>query len=284
MLQKRKPTDNFRIDGVYTLILRSVENGYLYPGETHDFWEMMYCSKGSAIVCTGEEILEFGCDQVIFFKPMQFHSFRIEEEEGSEFFITAFDMKGELCESLADKIFKVNQNNAKNIKEIINYLASVASISRIEKYNKNICEVIANVPYAVNVVINMLENFIIFLLNESEFSLMIVKTHDAKIYSFALTTIDNAIGRKITVREIAKACNVGQTYLKALFKKYNGLGIHEYILKIKIGLAKQMLAEGKTVNEIYEKLGFTTQSYMSTAFKRETGMSPLEYKNYLNRE
>ncbi len=281
MKKKYKQTCNFEIDGLYSFFIRRAENGWLYPGEIHDFWEMMYCIKGCAIVCAGEELFELSCGQVIFFKPMQFHSFRVEESN-SEFFITSFDLNKVFCESLPDKVFKSNFDSTKIMNDIISYLTYVASISNMEKCNQEICLALEKLPYSMNVAINLIENFIAFLLNGSDSTLQIVKTNDAKIYSSALAMIDDNIGQKITVKELAKACNVGQTYLKALFKKYNGLGIHEYILKIKITLAKQMLAEGKTVNEIYEELGFTSQSYMSTFFKRETGMSPTKYKNNFN--
>ncbi|MBQ9940468.1 MAG: helix-turn-helix transcriptional regulator [Clostridia bacterium] len=63
-----------------------------------------------------------------------------------------------------------------------------------------------------------------------------------------------------------------------MFGKYNGLGIHEYILKNKIFLAKQMLRDGFSVTETSDKLSFSSQNYFSTAFKREVGISPGKYK------
>ncbi len=268
------------MDGLYSAFISNGKKGGFFPGHLHDSWEMMYCIKGSAIVCVGEQIFEINCGQVIFFNPMQFHSYRVEKSD-SEFFITSFDLNKDFYDSLPNKVFKANFDSKRIMNEIINYLTYVSSVSKIKKYDQDVCPVLENFPYSVNVVINLIQNFIIFLLNQSDVSLQIVKTNEAKIYSSALTIIDNNIGQKITVQEIAKACNVGQTYLKVLFKKYCGLGIHEYILKIRIALVKQMLAEGKMLNEIYEQFGFSTPKYLSIVFKRETGMSTTEYKNSL---
>ena len=42
--------------------------------------------------------------------------------------------------------------------------------------------------------------------------------------------------------------------------------------------AKQMLSEGEPVTTVADSLGFSSQNYFSTAFKRKTGVSPSEYK------
>lgn len=62
-------------------------------------------------------------------------------------------------------------------------------------------------------------------------------------------------------------------------KSITGLGIGEYILKVRIDMARRYLSEtGMTIAEISDKLGFSSQRYFSTAFKRATGLSPSEFR------
>ncbi len=277
MWKKYERNDRFSIDGLYSVYLRDAKRGFLFSGEVHDFWEMMYCAKGGAVVSSGERISELNCNQLMFFKPMEFHSFRVESAEGAEFFIASFDIKGELGEVLSDKVFNTSSEHKRMIAEIVNYIKFNVFESE-KKRDNNFLDELAEVPYSANVVINMLENFIICLLGVSAAPSALVKTSEAEIYSNALRIIDKHLNGKISVQELSKKCNVSPTYLKSIFKKFNGLGIHEYILKIKINLVKQMLSDGKTLSEISEELGFTTQNYLSTVFKRETGMTASEYK------
>ena len=53
-----------------------------------------------------------------------------------------------------------------------------------------------------------------------------------------------------------------------------------YFLKLKIDAAKKMLREGKTsVSDIAASLAFDSPNYFSTAFKKVTGRTPLQYKS-----
>ena len=54
----------------------------------------------------------------------------------------------------------------------------------------------------------------------------------------------------------------------------------KYITEVRIKNAKNMLAyDNISVNEIAEKCGFASTHYFSRIFKKEVGISPLEYKN-----
>ena len=52
---------------------------------------------------------------------------------------------------------------------------------------------------------------------------------------------------------------------------------------MKVAKAMSLLRDGKNVSEIADLLGFENQSYFSSVFKRETGISPTEYKKSLNK-
>ena len=67
-------------------------------------------------------------------------------------------------------------------------------------------------------------------------------------------------------------------YLICIFDKYAGMGVHKYLLKLKIKAAMELLADGNGVAVVAEKVGFGSQSYFSKAFKRETGQNPTDFK------
>ena len=56
----------------------------------------------------------------------------------------------------------------------------------------------------------------------------------------------------------------------------------ETIRKIKAAI--ELLQDGENVSNVAERIGFGSQSYFSKAFKRETGISPSEFKTSENAE
>ncbi len=274
-------TDSLKINGLYTAFIREANGGFVFSGETHDFWEMMYCIDGSAVVSMGNKVITLTENQIIFFQPMEFHSFRVEKGVNSRFFIVTFTAEGKLTDTFRSSMFNLNSENKHLLFEIIKQFDFEDAIASVG--NEVIClKKIAEHPNKLNVLFNMLENFLTLLSDAAAVPKQFVKTNDAILYTTALKIIDDCVYEKMTVEQLAQKCHISAAYLKKLFKKYNGLGVHEYILKNKIALVKQLLIDGQSVTEIAEKLAFASQNYLSTSFKRETGLTPMEYRNRLS--
>lgn len=84
---------------------------------------------------------------------------------------------------------------------------------------------------------------------------------------------------RIQVKEIAEAIGLNANYLSTIFKKYEGISISEYIMKQKIVLTKNLLTYSNyTLLEIAHYLGFVSQSHLGEQFRKETGMTPKQYR------
>ena len=67
--------------------------------------------------------------------------------------------------------------------------------------------------------------------------------------------------------------------LHKLFTEYYGITPSDYILKIRISAAKQLLiTKDDSIARIAADCGFSSQSYFNYSFKKQTGLSPLKYR------
>jgi YesN/AraC family two-component response regulator len=84
---------------------------------------------------------------------------------------------------------------------------------------------------------------------------------------------------KITVSQLAKNAGLNSTYLSKLFIKETGENISDFITKAKVTTAENMLKFSEfSYLEIALSLGFSSQSYFISTFKKVSGMTPKEYR------
>lgn len=88
-----------------------------------------------------------------------------------------------------------------------------------------------------------------------------------------------------SIVQICSRFMISQPYLSKLFKKYKKCTYNEYMIGMRISRAKEMLeGEAYLIGEISDQLGFTDQFYFSKVFKKETGLTPREYRKQFRTE
>ena len=82
------------------------------------------------------------------------------------------------------------------------------------------------------------------------------------------------------VGDVLRAVPMSRTRLEQKFKALLGHSPHRQLVQQRIARAKHLLAESKiAISEVAEQAGFDNASYLSVAFRRETGLSPFAYRS-----
>ena len=85
--------------------------------------------------------------------------------------------------------------------------------------------------------------------------------------------------RQKSIAEIARMCNVSESYFRRLFKEYAGTSPNKYLLESRIKKAKSYLRyDDISIADIAELLGFSDSAYFIKRFHEATGMTPHQYK------
>ncbi|WNS45724.1 response regulator [Paenibacillus sp. MMS20-IR301] len=83
----------------------------------------------------------------------------------------------------------------------------------------------------------------------------------------------------LTLEGLAGQLLASPVYLSRLFKQELGESFGTYLTQIRIRRAAQLLNSTElSINEVAEQSGYETQHYFSTAFKKQTGVSPLQFR------
>ena len=91
--------------------------------------------------------------------------------------------------------------------------------------------------------------------------------------------INNHYDQKLDLNVLAEKINYSKNYFQTVFKSVFGLSPKEFITKERITHAKEMLNDSSiSLIDISYLCGFSSQSYFNYVFKKETNLTPLEYR------
>lgn len=94
-----------------------------------------------------------------------------------------------------------------------------------------------------------------------------------------LRYIHESYSNPISVKDLASIVDLNPSYFGTLFKKHTGTSVNEYINRVRINNAENMLASGEySVAETAYKCGFEDAFYFSKVFKKMKGYSPSQVK------
>ena len=86
------------------------------------------------------------------------------------------------------------------------------------------------------------------------------------------------INTPLKISDIASNFFVCSNKLNQDFKRFTGTAIHQFIIHVKISIAQYELKRSQcSVQEISKMMGFENEIYFFSFFKRNTGMTPLQW-------
>lgn len=84
---------------------------------------------------------------------------------------------------------------------------------------------------------------------------------------------------KITLDTLTRHSYLSSVYISKVFKEATGETPINYLIKIRIDKAKELLAEDRlSMKEIAIEVGYDDYYYFSKLFKKNTGLSPTQYR------
>ncbi|MFP4484003.1 MAG: response regulator [Spirochaetota bacterium] len=83
----------------------------------------------------------------------------------------------------------------------------------------------------------------------------------------------------LSLRTICNALAISKSYLSSVFKAHTGMTVVEFLTNVRMEAAKELLAsECLKSYEVATRVGFRDAHYFSLTFKKQTGITPTEYR------
>jgi two-component system response regulator YesN len=122
-------------------------------------------------------------------------------------------------------------------------------------------------------VLNVLHQSIDILERKQDFDVK------ARIIREAMVYINANLNTALKTEEIAEVVSFSPQHLSRIFKEELGMTLSDYITQVRVEEAKRLLRISDfSVTEISDQLNFYDSTYFAKVFKKETGMTPTEFK------
>jgi AraC-like DNA-binding protein len=276
------------VNKIVTIHYFEYMSDFNYPGEVHDFWEILCVDKGELEVAADDNRFTLRKDQIIFHKPNEFHSLKANGKIAPNLFVISFLCPSKYMQFFENKILHINDNERQLIAQIIIEAKKTFSNQLNDPYFEKLIRYDI-VPFASEQLIKIyLESILIQLFRrynsqdqmESIYSGTIKKKNDEETFNQILGYLNNNIQGHVTIEQICKDNLIGRSGLQSFFSSKFNCGVIDYFTKLKIDMAKQLVRDNHmNFTQIADYLGYSSIHYFSRQFKKTTGMTPSEYSS-----
>ncbi|MBQ3426646.1 MAG: response regulator [Clostridia bacterium] len=109
-------------------------------------------------------------------------------------------------------------------------------------------------------------------------------THIYSIVAQAKQFVKENYSKSISTKDVADALGFSESHFMLLFKKATGTSFSSYLLSYRMEVAIMMMKTQRyRIYEICNSIGYKDIKSFRNAFKKYTGMSPVDYKNKLDK-
>lgn len=267
MARKKTITRQFEIDAIHSAFRFSWDDRFVFRGESHDFWEVVFLTDGNVEAVQNEKIYILEKNNMILHAPLQFHSIRSIRGTEPKGVIFSFHTTGHLPENLNSGLFVLSEETA----GILNGLCSNLIRYFYDQEDD---------PYAGQEVSAALTAFLLGLRRQTT-SQKIAAGTEAVAYRKILTAMNDGVRDNLTLEDISGNCNVSISYIKLLFGKYANMSPMKYYSQLRCMDAEELLKCGMSVVEVSNLMNFSSPSYFSAFFKKHRGIPPSVYQKQL---
>ena len=275
------PIRPIEVGRLYSVHYFEYTGSYAYPGERHDFWELLYVDKGAVQVTAGERTFRLDQGQVVFHAPGEFHAFSAAGV-APDLVVVSFDCPSPAMDFFRERVSSIDTVERALLGRIVAESAdafstplNVPSVTQLQRREEQ--------PFGgEQLLCAALEELLIRLIRregapQAEGP---ARAENGGMLSQVTDYLEQHIGLPLTLEEICRDNLVGRSQLQKLFHTHTGGGVMAYFSAMKIHAAKRLIREGRlNFTQIAAQLGFQSVHYFSRRFRMATGMSPSEYEH-----
>lgn len=242
--------------------------GFYFSGEVHDFWEMVFVRSGNAVAAAEDKIYRLSAGQLLFHKPMEFHRIWTDGDAAPHLMILSFQAAGAGMDFFKEKCLSVPPEMFAAYEKTVQLFQKAVRAHREEDVRYSILSERAAAS---------LTAFLLELTEAKEREAELLSEEESR-YQRIMHVMNAHCCENLSVEDIAALCQMSVSTLKRSFSLFSDKGVATVFRTLKMRRAMQLLSDGSSAVHAAAAVGFSDPAYFHTVFKREFGITPLQYK------
>lgn len=258
---------------------------FIFKGERHDFWELLYVDKGVVFAGTDRQQYQLQQGQIIFHKPNEFHSVECNGIISPCLVVISFVCNSPSMKYFENKVLQITQRTKSLMSIIINEVKKVFSTDLSDPYYTKL-DFRENRPFGSEQLIkNYFETFLLELIihnaqtEKNQTLLNTTQVEDRRFrFEMASSYMQRNLAQNLSLTDICTHCSMSNTLAQQIFNHMTGNSVMQWYARLRIEKAKQLIREGKgNMTTIAYQLGYSSIYHFSKQFSKVDGKSPTEY-------
>lgn len=265
--------------------IETIGNSYSPSFHSHDCFEMTYVLRGSAVHAIGDMSYGMSEGALIVVSGMLSHAIIPDDDFTAYRILFDKELVSECFETFKDDIGFIRMFTLSSTAVTNNSHFSRLSIEDAETrtrfrviFEKLSAEYSRGGDDGIIMIKNLVSELIV--LTVRSFADRVARKRNINLLmTTASGYIEENLGNNLRVAEIAKMLNISTRHFNRAFKKFFNYSPQEFIIYLRTNKAKGMLAF-TTINitDIAAACGFYDCTHFCKIFRRQTGISPKEYR------
>ena len=279
--------DSVTINRIISVHYFQYMSDFSFPGESHDFWELVCVDRGEIDALAGDRRLTLKKGNILFHKPNEFHNVLTNGKVSPSLVVIGFECHSPAIKSFEDQLMSVQDTEKELMAQIIVEARNTFSGRLDDPYQEELifnsepltfgsAQLISH--YLEQLIIHLYRRYFSYSLPVRSSRFLAEASSGNDTYNRIVRYMEEHLGERMTIDRICRDNLVGRSQLQKLFRDTKGCGVIEFFSMMKIDTAKQMIRDNQlNFTQIADRLGYNSIHYFSRQFKQITTMTPSEY-------
>ena len=256
-------TPSIDLQRLYTFFDQSQQPGFLFAGERHQPYELVFVCQGILHNLVGGQDYVLHANEALVIPPDQWHMQYGEADRPVRFVTVTFSCRQPLPQCLLLRELPEQMAAAEQMRALLRALREPGA------YGSDL--LLSGVQL-------LLAQYACGLPQGREGQRPNSLRNENQILDRALEYVAGHTHERTSVEQLAKQCSVSAPYLSLLFQRHLHIAPGAYMLRARLAESCLLLQNGTgTMSQIAEQLCFSSPQHFTAAFKRQYGMSPSAY-------